>query len=180
MPSMPVDPTANIPPDVVAAIEEQCGLPFLEAVEKYGGRPILCDDGSYFAFANPPGCGREHFAAVAEVYRLLLNRRQARARTVTDARAALRLDATPVKPTRKPRTVRVCPPDGLHTPAEAARKLRKPRRPSISKMIAQAEKAGKPVTSITTPDGMTLRFGEHEPGALENPWFADLDKAKQQ
>ena len=47
-------------------------------------------------------------------------------------------------------------------------------------MIAQAEKAGKPVTSITTPDGMTLRFGEPEPGALENPWFADLDKAKQQ
>jgi hypothetical protein len=74
-----------------------------------------------------------------------------------------------------------CPTQQSKTPApRAARKLRKPRRPSISKMIAQAEKAGKPVTSITTPDGMTLRFGEPEPGALENPWFADLDKAKQQ
>src|SRR5262249_17799734 len=111
MPSMPVDPTANIPPDVVAAIEEQCGLPFLEAVEKKARGPIWCDAGSFFAFATPPGCGREPFAAVAEVYRFLPNRRQARARTVTDARAALRLDATPVKPTRKPRTVRVCPPD---------------------------------------------------------------------
>src|SRR5262245_26828009 len=68
---------ANIP-DVVAAIEEQCGMPFEDAVEKYGGRPFLCD-GRYYSFANPPGCGREHFAAVAEVYRSLLNR-QARAR----------------------------------------------------------------------------------------------------
>src|SRR5262249_50179312 len=109
---------ANIPPDVVAAIEEQCGMPIEEAVEKYGGRPFLCD-GSYFAFANPPGCGREHFAAVAEVYRLLLNR-QERASTVTDARAALGLDAAPIKPTRKPQTVRARPPDGLLTPAEAA------------------------------------------------------------
>jgi len=50
--------TANIPPDVVAAIEEQCGMPFEEAVEKYGGQPILCDDGSYVAIADPPGCGR--------------------------------------------------------------------------------------------------------------------------
>src|SRR5262245_48659336 len=95
---------ANIPPDVVAAIEEQCGMPFEEAVEKYGGRPILCDDGSYVAIADPPGCGPEHFAAKAaviaarcggrsaEAYRLLFDR-QARARTVTETRAALRLDA---------------------------------------------------------------------------------------
>jgi len=154
-------------------------MPFEEAVEKYGGRPILCDDGSYVAIADPPGCGREHFAAKAEAYRLLFER-QERARTATDAKAAPRLDAAPVKPSRKLQTVRARPADGLRTPVAAARKLRKPRRPSISKMIAQAEKAGKPVTSITTPDGMTLRFGEPEPGALENPWFADLDKAKQQ
>jgi hypothetical protein len=167
---------ANIP-DVVATIEEQCGMPFEEAVEKYGGRPILCDDGSYVSIADPPGCGPEHFAAKAEAYRLLFER-QDRARTVTDARAALRLDTAPVKPSRElPPSP---PPDGLRTKVEAARKPHKPRRPSISKMIAQAEKAGKPVTSITTPDGMTLRFGEPEPGALENPWFTDLDKAKQQ
>ena len=78
---------ANIPPDVVAAIEEQCGMPFAEAVEKYGGRPILCDSGNYVSIADPPGCGPKHFAAKAEVYRLLLNER-ARPRTVTDARAA--------------------------------------------------------------------------------------------
>src|SRR5215471_10067542 len=35
MPSMPADPTANIPLDVIAATEETCGLPILEAVEKY-------------------------------------------------------------------------------------------------------------------------------------------------
>jgi hypothetical protein len=69
---------------------------------------------------------------------------------------------------------------GIDISAARKKRPRKPRRPSISKMIAQAEKAGKPVTSITTPDGMTLRFGEPEPGALENPWFADLDKAKLQ
>ena len=114
--------TANIPPDVVAAIEEQCGMPIEEAVEKYGGQPILCDDGSYVAIADPPGCGREHFAAKAEAYRLLSNR-QARARMVTDAGVALRLDAAPVKPTREPQTVRARPPDGLRTKAEAAAKL---------------------------------------------------------
>jgi len=38
----------------------------LEAIEKYGGRPILCDDGSYVSIADPPGCGPEHFAAKAE------------------------------------------------------------------------------------------------------------------
>jgi hypothetical protein len=169
---------ANIP-DVVATIEEQCGMPFEEAVEKYGGRPILCDDGSYVSIADPPGCGPEHFAAKAEAYRLLFER-QDRARTVTDARAALRLDAAPVKPARKPRLPRAAPPpDGLRTPAEAARKVRKPRRPSISKMIAQAEKAGKPVTSITTPDGMTLRFGEPEPAAPENPRPLDEFRTKE-
>ena len=36
---------------------------------------------------------------------------------------ALRLDAAPIKPSRKPWTVRARPPDGLLTPAEAAAKL---------------------------------------------------------
>jgi hypothetical protein len=59
---------------------------------------------------------------------------------------------------------------------------RKPRRRSITKkMIEQAEKAtGKTVTSITTPDGTTLHFGEPEPTEATNPWLADLDKVKQQ
>ena len=102
-----VPPKAVAPPEVVAAIEEQCGMPIEEAVEKYGGQPVLCPDGTYVAFAHPPGCGREHFAAVAEVYRKLLDERwgqQERARRVTETRTALRLD-------------------GLMTEAEAADKL---------------------------------------------------------
>jgi len=145
--------TANIP-HVVAAIEEQCDMPFEEAVEKYGGRPILCDDGSYVSIADPPGCGPEHFAAKAEAYRLLFER-QDRARTVTDARAALRLEAAPVKPARKP------------------------RRPSISKMIEDADKAGKPLASITMPDGTKLDFGRPESVEPENPWPLDEFRTKE-
>jgi NAD(P)H-hydrate repair Nnr-like enzyme with NAD(P)H-hydrate epimerase domain len=36
----------------------------------------------------------------------------------------------------------------------------RPRKPSIRAMIAQAEKSGKNVASITTPEGVTLTFGE--------------------
>jgi hypothetical protein len=36
------------------------------------------------------------------------------------------------------------------------------RKPSLRTLIAQAEKAGKPVTSITTPDGTKIAFGEPE------------------
>jgi len=53
-------------------------------------------------------------------------------------------------------------------------KPRKPRRPSISKMIAQAEKAtGKPVTSITMPDGTKLDFSKPESAEPKNPWPLD-------
>jgi|SRR6516225_6725429 hypothetical protein len=37
---------------------------------------------------------------------------------------------------------------------------RKPRKPGLVTLIRQAEKAGRLVTSITTPDGATFRFGE--------------------
>src|SRR5262249_53922065 len=100
--------------------------------------------------------------------------RQERARTATDARAALRLDAAPVKPSREPPPSP--PPDGLLTPAEAARK---PRRQSISKMIEQAEKAGKPRASITLPDGTKLDFSKPEPAAPENPWPLDEFRTKE-
>jgi hypothetical protein len=53
------------------------------------------------------------------------------------------------------------------------------RKPSIRTLIKQAEKAGKPVTSITTPDGVTLKFGESEPTEAANPWLADLRVTKQ-
>jgi len=60
-------------------------------------------------------------------------------------------------------------------------KPRKPRKPTLRTLVTQAEKAtGKAVTSITTPDGTTLRFGEPEPTEATNPWLADLDKVKHQ
>jgi hypothetical protein len=49
------------------------------------------------------------------------------------------------------------------------------RKPSIKKMIAAAERAGKNVTSITTPDGTTLHFGEVEDTETSNPWLVGID-----
>jgi hypothetical protein len=37
---------------------------------------------------------------------------------------------------------------------------RRARKPRIDTMIKQAERAGKNVVSITTPEGVTLTFGE--------------------
>jgi hypothetical protein len=47
------------------------------------------------------------------------------------------------------------------------------RKPGLRTLIAQAEKSGKKVTSITTPDGVTMRFDEpsHEDF---NPWDSVL------
>ena len=42
-------------------------------------------------------------------------------------------------------------------------KPKRQRRPALDSLIREAEKAGKSVSSITTPDGTTVRFGE--PGA---------------
>jgi hypothetical protein len=60
----------------------------------------------------------------------------------------------------------------------SARVRRRQRKPSIGRMIAQAKKAG--ATSITTPDGYTMRFRETAPdtNALDN-WLArHADKAQ--
>jgi tripartite-type tricarboxylate transporter receptor subunit TctC len=35
-------------------------------------------------------------------------------------------------------------------------------------------------TCVTTPDGVTLKFGEPEPTEATNPWLADLDKVTKQ
>ena len=53
------------------------------------------------------------------------------------------------------------------------------RKPSIATLIKRAEKAGKTVTSVTTPDGTVLHFGELTPTEASNPWFADLKVTKQ-
>jgi len=71
------------------------------------------------------------------------------------------------------------PPDGLRTPAEATRKPSKPRRQSISKMIEQAEKTGKPLASLTLPDGTKLDFGKPESAEPENPWPLDEFRMKE-
>jgi hypothetical protein len=54
------------------------------------------------------------------------------------------------------------------------------RKPSITTMIKRAEKSGRRVTSVTTPDGTTLAFGEGEPSDANNPWLADIGKATKQ
>jgi len=83
------------------------------------------------------------------------------------------------------RKLRQTPPDEPKTAAQAdplspGHRQRVLRRPSVGKMIAQAEKAtGKPITSVTLPDGTKLDFGKpaSEP---DNPWFADLPKETKQ
>jgi len=51
---------------------------------------------------------------------------------------------------------------------------RRPRKPQINKMIEQAEKTGKTVTSVTTPDGHTLRFGDTDDVSIaKNDWDTD-------
>jgi hypothetical protein len=54
----------------------------------------------------------------------------------------------------------------------------KPRRRSIRDLVKQAEKSGHPVGSVTLPDGMTIHFGQREPGEANNPWFDDLRRTE--
>jgi hypothetical protein len=55
-----------------------------------------------------------------------------------------------------------------------ARHRRRPTR--VDTLIRQAEKAGKVVTSITTSDGVTLRFGA-EQDTSNNSWDEVLNRA---
>jgi hypothetical protein len=57
---------------------------------------------------------------------------------------------------------------------------RKSRKPSVSTLIARAERKGKTVTSVTAPDGTTLHFGEPPPTEAANPWLADSSKVTKQ
>ena len=67
--------------------------------------------------------------------------------------------------------------DNVDKPPPARREGR--RKPSIATLIKRAEKAGKTVTSVTTPDGTVLHFGEPQPTEASNPWLADLKVTKQ-
>jgi hypothetical protein len=55
---------------------------------------------------------------------------------------------------------------------------RRQRKPRLDCAIAQAEKAGKRVSSITTPDGVTLTFGQGEPTEAGNEWDEALCRGK--
>jgi hypothetical protein len=44
---------------------------------------------------------------------------------------------------------------------------RRTRKPSVATLIKRAEKTGKAVTSVTLPDGTTLRFGEADKSVNE-------------
>ena len=66
------------------------------------------------------------------------------------------------------------------SPHNRLTRRRSPRKPTIGTLIKQAEKAGRTVTSITTSEGVTLRFGEPNPTEVANPWLAGLKgKTKQ-
>jgi hypothetical protein len=57
---------------------------------------------------------------------------------------------------------------------------RRQRKPSIRTIVKQAERTGKTVTSIVTPEGYTIRFGEavkddRVDNIDSNPWDRVLD-----
>jgi hypothetical protein len=60
-------------------------------------------------------------------------------------------------------------------------KPRKLRKPSIRKLVEQAEKAtGQTVTAVTMPDGTRLELaGAPDLATESNPWRADLKVMKQ-
>jgi len=66
---------------------------------------------------------------------------------------------------------------GLNT--TKPRRQHKPRVPRLSTMVKRAEKSGKKVTSVITPDGTTIRFDEPQPTEASNPWLDDLKVTKQ-
>jgi hypothetical protein len=86
-------------------------------------------------------------------------------------------DLPPEKENRRQRRVSVRPPDGLRTPAEAARK---PRRPPLDTLLKQAAKADKSVKGAEVyPDRTVLQFGEPEPAAPDDPWPLDEFRTKE-
>jgi hypothetical protein len=57
---------------------------------------------------------------------------------------------------------------------ETPRRQRKPRKPSVAALVKRAERTGKRVTSITTPDGTTIYFGNAEPSEANAPRDASV------
>jgi uncharacterized membrane protein len=63
---------------------------------------------------------------------------------------------------------------------ELKKRKRRQRKPKMGALIAQAERAGKTVSAVTTAEGVTLTFGDAQPTEASNPWLADLDKVTKQ
>jgi hypothetical protein len=61
--------------------------------------------------------------------------------------------------------------------ASSASRPARRHRPRVDALIRQAEKARKVVTSITTADGITLRFDELERDTANNSWDKALRRA---
>lgn len=102
----------------------------------------------------PPGAG-QNCAAIKTIETALLSIPSiGRARVLIAAGTVLGLDMTP-------------------------RRQRKLRKPSIPTLVKRAEKSGKKVTSVITPDGTTIRFDEPQPTEASNPWLDDLKVTKQ-
>jgi hypothetical protein len=48
--------------------------------------------------------------------------------------------------------------------------IHRTRKPSLAKLVKQAERGGRKVSSVTTESGVTIRFAE-EPADETNPWL---------
>jgi hypothetical protein len=72
----------------------------------------------------------------------------------------------------------VLPPDGLRTPAEAARK---PRKPTLARVAKDVRKAGIEVARYEVkPDGTVVAVvGKPESAATEDPWPLDEFRTKE-
>jgi hypothetical protein len=63
---------------------------------------------------------------------------------------------------------------------EQKQRKRRQRRPRLDVLIAEAEKVGKTVSSITLADGTKLTFGgASEPAEETNPWLRDIKQTRQ-
>jgi hypothetical protein len=66
-------------------------------------------------------------------------------------------------------------PWGQRPPTARPRRQRR-----IDRAIAEAERAGKVVTSVTTPDGITLTFGAADAPAVANPFELEARRLRRQ
>jgi hypothetical protein len=59
-------------------------------------------------------------------------------------------------------------------------KPKRQRKPSVGTLIKQAERCGRFVTSVTTPDGTTLHFADTEHADAVREWDEAILRAKRQ